>query len=174
MQSSEFELTFLVKDVPFEVLGAIPHLVKDVYVPEEGISNLRIRKKDDVCELTKKMSVVSGDYSMMRELTIPLEETEYESLILKRTRQLMKHRYSVVIDGYHAEVDVFQKDLLGLVLIDFEFESKEQKDQFKIPNICLADVTQESFISGANLAGKSYEDIAEKLSEYKYVPVFLF
>ena len=72
------------------------------------------------------------------------------------------------IDGSKAELDVFTGKLAGLVLIDFEFDSLDAKASFTPPDFILADVTQEDFIAGGLLAGKSYEDIAPELARFSY------
>lgn len=65
-------------------------------------------------------------------------------------------------------MDVFQDDLEGLVVIDFEFSSLEEKDRFQMPDFCLVDVTQEDFIAGGMLCGKTYKEIEENLNKFNY------
>lgn len=72
------------------------------------------------------------------------------------------------IDGRPAEVDVFRDLLAGLVLIDFEFDNEKEKQAFQIPDIALADVTQEEFVAGGALSGKSYSDILPNLQRFDY------
>jgi CYTH domain-containing protein len=86
-------------------------------------------------------------------------------------RRVEKIRYSGLIDGRPVEVDVFAGALQGLVLIDFEFPDPQQLRQFVMPEICLADVTQETFLAGGMLAGKSLADIMGSLSDFGYAPI---
>ena len=74
----------------------------------------------------------------------------------------------MIIEGKIAEIDVFADELKGLVLIDFEFSTENEKSTFKIPDIALADVTQEEFIAGGLLAGKTYNDISSELKRFNY------
>jgi len=74
----------------------------------------------------------------------------------------------------YAEVDIFEGTLQGLVMIDFEFDSEENKHAFVIPDFCLADVTQEEWVAGGMLAGKSYEDIEKKLKRFGYQKILNF
>lgn len=67
-----------------------------------------------------------------------------------------------------AEVDVFGEQLAGLVLIEFEFADEAAKDAFRPPACALADVTQEDFIAGGRLAGKTYLYIAPDLARFGY------
>jgi adenylate cyclase len=141
-----------------------------VYIPETGTPhpNLRLRKRGGVMELTKKTPVQEDDASAQYETTITLNEDEFNALSTVSRRRVVKDRYHVVIDGYPAEVDVFQEMLQGLVLIDFEFENKEAQASFTAPAVCLADVTQEAFVAGGLLAGKRYADIASQLAALQY------
>ena len=50
-----------------------------------------------------------------------------------------------------------------MVVIDFEFTSIEEKDNFRIPDFCLVEVTDEEFLAGGMLCGKYYEDLEENL-----------
>jgi CYTH domain-containing protein len=169
----ELEFTFLAAALPAEIEGTTPKRLVDVYFPETGAvhPHLRLRKKGDDMEITKKQPITEGDASAQLETTIKLSQDEYDTLYTASNRRVVKDRYNVVIDGFPAEVDVFLENLKGLVLIDFEFESEEARAAFKTPAICLADVTQEEFIAGGLLAGKGYADIAEGLSRFSYTPI---
>ena len=83
-------------------------------------------------------------------------------------RRVVKDRYVVPVAGRNAEVDMFRDKLEGLVLIDFEFDSSEDKNSFVQPEICLADITQERFVAGGELAGKDYYDIEPQLNLFCY------
>ena len=67
-----------------------------------------------------------------------------------------------------AEVDILVDRLKGLVLMDFEFNTVEEKSAFKMPGVALVDVTQEDFIAGGLLAGKTYNDIVLELKRFNY------
>lgn len=173
-QEIELELTYLASEIPTEVIDATPTEMLDVYVPE-GAEHpcLRLRKKGNKYEITKKKPIEDGDASVQSEQTIPLESEEFEALAQSSLRRLQKMRYKVELAGRAAEVDVFAGGLTGLVVIDFEFNSREEKAGFRPPPCCLADVTQENFIAGGLLAGKTYQDIASELERYNYKPLEL-
>ena len=63
---------------------------------------------------------------------------------------------------------MFQDGLEGLVLIEFEFRTEDAMRSFVMPEFCLADVTDEKFIAGGSLAGKTYQDIEENLNTFGY------
>jgi CYTH domain-containing protein len=166
----ELELTYLAAALPVEIKLLTPKRLVDAYVPDSIAEHprLRIRQKGNDYQITKKVPLREGDASAHTEMTIPLEESEFLALSSVSKRRIIKDRYELKIDGYPAEVDVFLGDLKGLVLIDFEFNSEEEKSAFIQPNICLADVTQENFIAGGLLAGKKYADIKSDLDRFGY------
>ena len=170
MVEIEYELTFLAKGIPAQIANAIPKTITDYYLPENNSlhPHLRIRANGNSYEITKKQPVNGIDSSEQTEHTIVLTKGEYTALAKNRKRVVIKDRYNVQINGYMADVDVFKGKLAGLVLIDFEFKTSKQKQAFVAPDICLADVTQEDFIAGGILAGKSYKDISNKLKEFSY------
>ncbi|HMS92616.1 MAG TPA: hypothetical protein PKC05_03950 [Candidatus Saccharibacteria bacterium] len=169
----ELELTYLASRMPEEVLNVQPMPMVDIYIPEAGKDHphLRLRQKGDKYEITKKEPIETGDASAQLETTIPLEKIEFDALSQASQAKVEKNRYYVVIEGSPAEVDVFEGKLKGLVLIDFEFDSEEDKSSFKPPITCLCDVTQEEFIAGGLLAGKSYADIRLDLERLNYKPI---
>jgi len=165
----EFELTYLPKNLPSGVLSAPSKEMLDIYIPTNtDHPTLRIRKSGSKYEITKKQPVKEGDASHQIETTIPLtteEFTEFEQLPGKR---VYKTRYFYEEKGVAYEIDVFQKELKGLVLVDVEFKSAEEKAAFVAPEWILADVTQEKFIAGGMLRGKSYSDIEAKLNAFGF------
>lgn len=114
------------------------------------------------------MPVVEGNASEQIEQTIPLTKEEFTALCACSKKRVAKDRYKIEIEGKIAEIDVFTDELEGLVLIDFEFNTVEEKSAFKMPGVALADVTQEDFIAGGLLAGKAYNDIVLELKRFNY------
>lgn len=170
----EFELTYLIKELPAGVLQSPSKEILDIYLPNTSEHPiLRIRKSGDKYEITKKQPVSGTDSSHQIENTIPLTEeefTELESLVGKRVRKI---RYYYTENDVVYEIDVFQDGLAGLVVADVEFSSNEEKDKFVPPAWVLADVTQEKFIAGGMVCGRSYEDIEEKLVELGYQKIII-
>ncbi|MFP4116453.1 MAG: adenylate cyclase [Candidatus Aenigmatarchaeota archaeon] len=166
----ELERTFLAKYLP-DLEGCEKVEIKDIYVPAEMRHPvIRIRKKGRNYMMTKK-EPEDDDASAQNEYTIPLTEREFGAFEEVDGKVLVKVRYYKNWNGKTAEIDVFKGKLAGLVLVDFEFESEEQKKNFEPPEFCLADVTQEEFIAGGMLCGKSYEDISNKLEKWNYEPI---
>lgn len=172
MVELEREKTYLAKFLPADLKTAQSEIIADVYVPETANHpSLRLRHRGDKYEITKKVPIDGKDSTRQNEHTIPLTQEEYRALEKCSKKVFTKRRYYCVIDGYKAEVDVYQGALAGLVVIDFEFTGDAEMQAFKPPAVCLADVSQEAFTAGGKLAGKSYKDIETELKSYGYQPL---
>ena len=168
-QELELELTFLAKELPDDIKTVKPTRITDIYIPDTPEhSHLRLRQKGERYEITKKLPVAEGNASEQIEQTIPLTKDEFIAMSSCSKKRVVKDRYNIEIEGKMAEIDVFAEDLKGLVLMDFEFNTIEEKSAFKMPSIALADVTQEEFIAGGLLAGKTYNDISSELKRFNY------
>lgn len=164
----ELERTFLLKYLPFTLSSKEFKDCLDIYLPVNSKHpHLRIRRLGNIYEMTKKQPI-KNDSSEQSEHTIALSEDEFKDLSKVKGLRVHKHRYIHKIGKFKTEVDVFQDNLLGLVLIDFEFESVAEKNSFIAPDFCLAEVTQEEFIAGGYLAGKKFKDIVQQLNRYGY------
>lgn len=170
----EIEKTFLAAAVPAWIEGLEPVTMVDTYIPAVGVAQpkLRLRRKGNSFEATKKVLLDVGDASRQEEFTIPLSPKEFEALAQCSTRSVEKQRYSrthaTAAGEVVEEVDVFTGALDGLILVDFEFTDVEAFNSFAQPDYCGADVTQEDFIAGGFLAGSSLADITPDLERLSY------
>jgi CYTH domain-containing protein len=166
----EIELTYLAAARPDGLASIVPTKLMDVYVPDNAsvFPHLRLRQKGDHFELTKKLPIEGYNATTHTEQTIALDRAEFFALATSSKKHVTKDRYKIMLGGHEAEVDVFTGPLDGLILIDFEFSTQAEKDTFIPPPVCLADVTQEEFIAGGMLAGKSIADILPKLKKFGY------
>ncbi len=170
----ELERTYLLKEIPKNLKSCKFKEIIDLYIPKSNQHPvLRIRKNGSKFEMTKKQPIKGNDSSCQEEQTITLSEEEFKELNKIDGKKIHKIRYYYDCNNKIAEIDVFQDLLNGLILVDFEFETTEEKDSFKIPEFCLADVTQDKFIAGGMLCGKSYKDIENELKQFKYKKLFL-
>ena len=168
----EREKKYLAKYIPEGLSNCRSKEITDVYIPvSEEHPILRIRKNGKTHEITKKTPVSGTDSSEQIEQTVPLTAEEFASLSTVSGKCLEKQRYYYDYQGRTAEVDIFQGDLSGLVIVDFEFDTSDEKDKFEIPDFCLVDVTQEKAFAGGILSGKKYTDIEPHLKRYHYVPL---
>ena len=172
----EFELTFLPKQGIVEKLkGCVFKEMLDIYVPVSPKHvALRIRKSGQKFEMTKKHPVIEGDASHQLETTIPLTEEEFnyfEGCV--SGMRISKRRYIYEENNYTYEVDVFQGDLAGLILVDIEFTGIEEKSKFVVPDWTLAEVTKDESFAGGMLCGKKYSDMEEKLEKFGYQKIHI-
>lgn len=164
----ELEKTYLLKYIPENLFSCKFKEIIDLYIPKHiEHSKLRIRKNWDTLEMTKKIPL-NWDVSSQQEFTISLLQEEYDVLMTLDWKKIHKVRYYYDYNWLTAEFDVFQWDLKWLILVDFEFNTQEQKEQFIIPDFCLVDITEEDFIAGGVLCWKKYEDIVDKLTVFWY------
>ncbi len=171
----ELEKTYLVKKLPENLKGFKFKEIIDVYLPKTSEHpKLRLRKNGDKFELTKKEPINDGDASRQKEQTIILTETEFNDLNQQlEGKRVHKIRYLYDYNGRVAEVDVFQGDLKGLVIVDFEFPTLTEKENFQMPDFCLVEITQEVFVAGGMICGKTYQDIENSLNKFEYKKLFL-
>ena len=171
----ELERTYLAKKLPENLEKCEFKEIIDVYIPKNSEHpRLRLRKNGDNFELTKKEPVEGRDSSRQKEQTIILTEIEFNSLNEQLDgKRVRKIRYYYNYNGRVAEFDIFEDGLKGLVVIDFEFEAIDKKDNFKMPDFCLADITQEAFVAGGMICDKNYEDIEIDLNRFGYKKLFL-
>lgn len=165
----ELEKTYLAKFIPKDLRNCKKREIIDTYIPKsKAHPTLRIRKDGNKFEITKKEPIDSSDSSVQKEDMIPLSAAEFESLSKINGKKSSKTRHYYPFKNKIAEIDVFHGKLEGLVLVDFEFKTKEEKQSFEKPDFCLVDVTQEEFIAGGMLCGKTYKDIEKRLESFGY------
>lgn len=170
----ELEKTYLAKKIPEGLENCKFKEIIDIYIPKSAEHpKLRIRKNGDKFEITKKKPVDDRDASHQEEQTIILNKDEFEALNQIEDKRTRKIRYYYDFAGRTVEIDVFKDSLKGLIVVDFEFETVEEKNSFEMPDFCLAEITQEDFIAGGMICRKSYKDIEEDLERFGYKKLFL-
>lgn len=168
----EHEITFLPKFLPQKVLSSPAKEILDIYLPQKSTHPiLRIRKSGNSFEITKKQPIKPEDSSHQLETTIQLTDAEFHDLAKLPGKIVRKIRHIYKESKTRYEIDFFQDNLKGLVLVDVEFKTQDEKWSFILPNWCLREVTQEKFIAGGNLAGKNYSEIQPALSKFNYTKI---
>lgn len=169
----EIERRFLLKYFPPGLAKCPSVFIEDIRIlTGEVHPHLRLRRFGDEYMLTKKYPVVKGGLKQMAEETIVLNKAEFHALKkLPHTRQ-GKRRYFYPYRRLIGEIDIWTGRLRGLAIIEFEFRSKKEAQQFAMPEFCLAEITREEWLSTGELAGKSYKDIRTKISTLGYLPLF--
>jgi CYTH domain-containing protein len=67
-------------------------------------------------------------------------------------RRVSKTRYRLPVGAYTAELDRFDGDLKGLLLVEVEFASVEESRQFRPPDWFGAEVTEDRRYQNQRLA----------------------
>ena len=174
MPAIELERAFLLKHIP-ECLEKCKGIeIIDRYIPESAPHpKIRIRRCGDKFEITKKQPLAK-DASEQSERTIDLTKEEFDELSRIPAKETVKTRYCFIHNGAKAELDFFHGKLEGLVLVDFEFSSRNDMEKFSMPGFCLAEVTRDKFLAGGMLCGKSYKDIEPALKRFGYRKLKLY
>lgn len=168
----ERERTFLLKHLPKDLQTFPKKEIFDMYIPTDVEHPvIRVRKKGDDMVIMKKVDIEGEDGSLREETIIPLTKHEYRGFLNIPSKKLMKIRYDMPWGNLVAEVDIFQQDLYGLAMVDFEFQTEDASKTFQVPDFCLAEVTFDNDFAGGMLAGKQYQNLKPKLEKYGYRPL---
>lgn len=137
MENIEIERKFLVKKIPdnldtYERIDMIQG-----YLNTDPV--VRVRKESDDYVLTYKGSGLLSH----SEYNLPLNKEAFEHLLKKCDGIIIsKSRYKIPIENnLTAELDIFKGDLDSLKLVEVEFDSVEEADNFTPPEWFGEDVT---------------------------------
>lgn len=133
----EIERKYLVKEIPSNLDQYESKKIAQGYLCTEPV--IRIRRSNNDYYMTYK-----GDGLMVREeYNLPLTEEAYTHLRSKIDGLLIaKTRYLIPLnDKLTAELDIFEEDLKGLVIVEVEFDSVEEANAFSAPDWFGEDVT---------------------------------
>lgn len=148
----EIERKYLVKEIPTDLERYESKKIAQGYLCTEPV--VRIRRSNDDYYMTYK-----GDGLMVREeYNLPLTKDAYEHLRPKIDGLLIaKTRYLIPLDGkLTAELDIFEEDLDGLVIVEVEFDSVEEANAFNAPDWFGEDVTNSGKYHNSYLSQHGY------------------
>lgn len=152
----EIEYKYVVKNLDLEdklLERAVKVDIEQTYLQtNNGEKRVRARSQngDHTYFLTEKFEQSKG-VRVEREHII--DEAEFKTLLLQKDearKPVKKHRYCFVYADQYLELDVFQDQLEGLVLMEVEVSSEDQ--QVKLPDWQMENVTDDKNFSNANLA----------------------
>lgn len=151
----EIERKYLLHTVPFDLSQFICQHIRQAYLslhPE-----IRIRKKDNSFYLTKKSD---GTLTRLEE-EVEISEATFlknESLIVSNV--IDKTRYIIPINcELTAELDVYNLQLKGLIVVEVEFPSVSIANSFIAPSWFGKEITENKNYKNKNLS------ILENLTE---------
>ena len=164
----EFERRFLV--APGEgwqsLVETYSKQFDDLYIRH---SHLRLRTLTDSAtgrefiKLSKKL-VTGSPYEQLVG-SIPLSPMEYEFIAALPGDQIRKVRYYHFHEGNVFSIDVFERELAGLVLCEVEAATLDALMRLVPPSYCAHEVTADPFFTGGSLSRASRGDLVRRLAE---------
>lgn len=135
----EIERKFIPTNLPEDLNQFKHHKIEQAYLNTAPV--IRIRKQDDEYFLTYK----GGGMMAREEYNLPLNEKSYNHLLEKADGNIItKTRFLIPIhDGLTAELDIFEGKFAGMLLVEVEFDSIEQANNFVPPEWFGDDVTND-------------------------------
>lgn len=133
----EIERKYLVSQLPEELDRYENKKIAQGYLCTSPV--VRIRRSNEEYYMTYK-----GAGMMVREeYNLPLTKTAYEHMLPKVDGILVeKTRYLIPLgNNLTAELDIFEKALAGLILVEVEFETVDDANSFCPPEWFGEDVT---------------------------------
>ena len=133
----EIERKYLVDKLPGHIEDYPCRIISQGYLNINPV--VRIRRDNEKYELTYK----SKGFMARQEYNLPLAMVAYEHLLTKIDGRLIeKRRYMIPLEhGLTAELDVFERELAPLILVEVEFSSEEEANSFVPPSWFGEDVT---------------------------------
>ncbi len=145
----EIERKFLLDILP-DALHRYPcREIVQGYIQADETTEIRLRKHGDKHLLTMKI----GQGLMRQEAEIVLSPHLFNKLWpLTQGRRLQKVRYDIEQADLVWEVDVYQKEMTGLKVVEVEFASEEEAESFPAPEWFGREVTRDERYKNKNLA----------------------
>lgn len=135
----EIERKYMIHKLPGDLSGYQYKKIEQGYLCNKP--TIRIRKSNNDYILTYKSKIdkedtLEGSPIVNHEVELPLTEEAYNTLKKKiEGNMVYKTRYLIPLqDGLTAELDIFEKQLLGLVYVEVEFPDEETAHRFTPPS----------------------------------------
>ena len=154
----ENELTFLVKELPRDLEKYLKKEIRQGYYSDMP-SPLRICDEDGRLTLVKKLKIKEDDCSRYKETELQIKQEEFQRLWPLCKKSLSKTRYRYPIGNLTAEIDIFHGRLEGLKIVEVEFPTEKDREEFIVPDWFGLDITQESWSANSILSEMSYEEV---------------
>ena len=127
----------------------------DRYLPN---SRLRLRRMtsmvsgETIYKLTQKYRLPDQDASQATITNMYLTEAEFATFQGLPAALIAKSRFPFESEGQRYSIDVFQERHEGLTLAEIELEASAALGSPRMPAFAVADVTEDAFFQGGNLA----------------------
>ena len=144
----ERERKFLVAELP-DLPDEGTHIRQGYLALDETVS-VRVR---DRAGKGRTLTVKGGSGRARTELEWEVAPEQFDAAWpLTEGRRIEKTRYVLPVEGGEAELDIFEGDLLGLVLVEVEFDSDDAMAGFDPPAWFGTEVTDDRRYTNAGLA----------------------
>jgi adenylate cyclase len=144
----EIERKFVVDQLPAELRAHDSERIRQGYLTVEPVE-VRARSRDD---RTYELTVKSAGALTRAEVNLQLTREQFEELWPHAQGAIEKTRSSYDVDGWTAEVDVYDGALVGLVVVEVEFPSEADASAFAPPEWFGTEVTDDPRYRNAALA----------------------
>ena len=147
--NTEIERKFIVNELPGDLIIERSAEIKQGYICWNDLREVRCRQIDEEYFLTIK----SKGNLVREEFEIKISEEQF-SKIWNTTMgfQIFKQRMYVRLNEYKIEIDIFRKNLEGLILAEVEFTSISESEKFIHPEWFFREVTNEEKYKNKSLA----------------------
>lgn len=139
----EIERKYLIREMPADLTGFSCMHLSQSYISRDPV--IRIRRTEQEGKIRFRLTVKGEGLAVREEWEMDLTEAQYEGLLKKKEgRTIEKKRYRIPLgDGHVAELDIFEGEHEGLCLVEVEFSSRKDMEDFAAPDWFGTDVTED-------------------------------
>jgi adenylate cyclase len=170
----ELELAWLVKFLPENLTKLKSIEIKQGYIESSDpkVKDVRIREKEGKFTYTTKTFIKnSQETGYNKESTRQLSKEEFSKLWGKANKKVRKLRYFYPMsENLTAEVDVYQDNLDGLVVVEVEFPSVSAYKAFEVPDWFGKEVTDSKGVYPPVIADMTIEEVKKINEKYRQKP----
>ncbi|MBR3770703.1 MAG: CYTH domain-containing protein [Clostridium sp.] len=157
----EIERKYLVNKLPGNLEQYACKEIEQAYLCKKPTIRIRKCNQDYILTYKSDFGIAEDEKrtaKVLNEIEVPLNEEGYLHLREKVDNQIIvKKRYLVPLEGgYTAELDIFENQLDGLMLVEVEFPDEESANQFTAPDWFGKDVSLDSTYTNGHLSTLSY------------------
>jgi adenylate cyclase len=149
MKQIEIERKFLVKTMPDLSQFQQAYILQGYITNSNDSVEVRLRQRDEQYFITVK----SGSGMVRNEYETSIEQQQFETLWpATKGKRIEKYRWTGQINSQIYELDIFMGELESLVLVEVEFASTQQADDFQPAEWFGREVTQDKNYKNKALA----------------------
>ena len=161
----EYERKYLVELDSTKLNDLLPYIVEKKRIIQGYLSTdpervVRVRRIiNDKSFITIKGLKTEGS---CLEIEFPIMPVQADNLIKMCPKLITKTRYDLLIEGQKFELDVFEDELAGLVIVELEGNKEDIQqyiDDVGLPSWVGPDVTDDKFFSNVCLLTKTWPTV---------------